>query len=382
MASSWYNSGKRDVLNGTIKLSSDTIKLMLVDDNYTPNVNHDFVNDVNNRELSGTGYVGGFNGSGRQTLSGKVFSTDPDNDRAEFTANDLVWSDIDAGIARYGILIKEVTDDTDSRLIAWLDLSGLGITTNGQDLFLSANDIDGILQIKTSTTPVAVPIDNGIYFPETAAQWNELGLPAPDALWLCQESSGNLVDVINGYVLTAAGTPTYQQSLGGSFARKGVGLTAGTSQQFGNSAGIFPIGATDSIMIYTVLTFSAGANNRQILHFAPGVEGRIRHTLTERLDSSLNGNLVGTGSVDHSGAAFGLVYSLNKDPAVEENVIETSLESIPLTYDGGALTGDLFALGADTSEIAMSGVIAMVAVWYQGNAEFDPTSVLSYTGWI
>lgn len=146
MASGWFNSGKRDVFDGTIDLVNDTIKIMLVNASYTPNPDHDFVDDVNANELSGTGYTGGFNGSGRKTLAGKAFSTDNSNDRAEFTSSAITWSAINAGVAAYAILIKEITNDGASRLIAWLDISP-DVTTNGGDLTLTPDATAGLLQI-------------------------------------------------------------------------------------------------------------------------------------------------------------------------------------------------------------------------------------------
>ena len=115
MASGWYNSGKRDIFDNTIDLDGDTIKMMLVDDTYTPDADHDFVDDVVGDELSGSGYTGGFAGSGRKTLAGKAFSTDLANDRAEFTCTALTWAAIDAGTAAYRILIKEITNDASAR---------------------------------------------------------------------------------------------------------------------------------------------------------------------------------------------------------------------------------------------------------------------------
>jgi hypothetical protein len=148
MASIVYNSFKRDLADGTIDLPNDTIKVMLVDDSYTPDADHDFADDVSADELSGTGYAAGFGGAGRKTLASKSFSTDTANDRAEFTADALVWSAIDAGTAKYAIFIKEITNDAASRLLFALDLDsgGSGIVTNGGDLTVTPN-ADGFLQL-------------------------------------------------------------------------------------------------------------------------------------------------------------------------------------------------------------------------------------------
>lgn len=146
MASGWYNSGKRDVFDGTIDLVNDTIKVILVTAAYTPDPDHDFADDLNANELSGTGYVAGFAGAGRKTTAGKTFSTDAANDRTEFTFNAITWTAINAGSARYAIVLKEITNDAATRLIAYLDL-GSTIVTNGGDLTITPDAVAGAMQI-------------------------------------------------------------------------------------------------------------------------------------------------------------------------------------------------------------------------------------------
>ena len=147
MASGWYNSGARDVADRTIDLAADTIKAILVTSSYTPNKDHDFVDDVVANELSGTGYTGGFAGSGRKTIASKAFSTDTTNDRVEFTFGAVTWTAINAGSPKYLILVKEITNDAASRLIAYLDLGT--VTTNGGDLTVTPDATLGALQITT-----------------------------------------------------------------------------------------------------------------------------------------------------------------------------------------------------------------------------------------
>lgn len=144
MASGVYNSFKRDIADGTIDLVNDTIKAILVTSSYTPNADHDFADDLGANELSGTGYAGGFAGSGRKTLASKAFSTDTSNDRAEFTFAAITWSAINAGNPKYLILVKEITNDAATRLIAWLDLGT--VVTNGGDLTVTPDAVAGALQ--------------------------------------------------------------------------------------------------------------------------------------------------------------------------------------------------------------------------------------------
>ena len=121
MASRLYNAGLSEIMNGGIVLLTDTIKVMLVSPTYTFDPDHAFVSSVNTWELSGTGYVSGFGGGGRQALSSKTVTKDLVNDKAFFDAADLVWTSINAGTIGWCILIKEITNDAASKLIAALD---------------------------------------------------------------------------------------------------------------------------------------------------------------------------------------------------------------------------------------------------------------------
>lgn len=151
MASLVYNRAKKEILDGTIDLVSNTIKVMLVTSSYVADDAHDFVeeaaDDANEHELSGTGYAAGFAGSGRKTLSNKAFSEDDGNNRGEFDDTaDITWTGIDAGTADAAIVYKHNSADTDSVLIAYIDTGGFPIVTNGGDLTIQWN-AEGILQL-------------------------------------------------------------------------------------------------------------------------------------------------------------------------------------------------------------------------------------------
>lgn len=132
MASVIYNSAKANFPNGTVNWVSDTLKVMLVTSAYTPDPDHEFVTSVNANELSGTGYTAGFGGAGRKSLASKVVTKNNTNDRAELDAADVLWSAINAGTIRYAVVIKEITNDGASLLVAALDF-GVGIPTTGGD---------------------------------------------------------------------------------------------------------------------------------------------------------------------------------------------------------------------------------------------------------
>lgn len=152
MANIFYNTAKLEIMNGTIDLDTDTLKVMLVTASYVANADDDVVdaggaNDAVDHELNGTGYVAGWGNSGRKTLANVVAAVDKPNNRAELDADDLVFSAINAGAAAAYVLIKEgASDDTTSRLIGYVDQGGFPVTTNGGDLTIQF-DAQGLLHL-------------------------------------------------------------------------------------------------------------------------------------------------------------------------------------------------------------------------------------------
>lgn len=139
-----YNQGLADCVSGSINLDTDTLKIMLVDTGYTFDPDHDVVdNGANNatdpsfNEIIATNYTVGFGGGGRKTAAIAAGAVNDASNRVDFDVTDLTWTalggasnDTIAG----AILIKEITNDTLSRLIAYFDLTDTA--TNGGDITL------------------------------------------------------------------------------------------------------------------------------------------------------------------------------------------------------------------------------------------------------
>jgi hypothetical protein len=132
MASNLYQYGISLILDRTIDIAANTIKVMLVGTGYTPNKDHQFVADVVASELSGTGYTGGFGGSGRKTLASKVIGKNDSTDKAYIDGADMTWTAINAGTIGFAIVFKEITSDALSPVIACVDVAD--IVTNGGDV--------------------------------------------------------------------------------------------------------------------------------------------------------------------------------------------------------------------------------------------------------
>ena len=149
MASFAYGLAMELVVEQSLDLLVDVIKVGLSDATHVPNKDDQFNDDAGtddfiDGELSGTGYTGGFGGSGRMTLGSKTVVYDTANDRVEFDAADTVWMAINAGTIVQATLMKEITNDAASPVIVNVDVADT--VTNGGDITIQWNS-EGILQL-------------------------------------------------------------------------------------------------------------------------------------------------------------------------------------------------------------------------------------------
>lgn len=140
MANALYNSFKRDIMNGSIDLDTDTIKIMLVTSSYSPNIDtHTKRSDITN-EVSGTGYT-----AGGATLANKAVTADNTNDRGVFDADDVSWT-TSTITARGAVLYKSRGGASSAdELIMYLDFSTDYTSTAGT--FLITWNASGILTL-------------------------------------------------------------------------------------------------------------------------------------------------------------------------------------------------------------------------------------------
>jgi len=97
----FYNNATKDILDGTIDLDTDTIKVSLHASTYTPAATHDFFSDLTN-EVTGSNYT-----AGGVALGSTAITTVTTND-AMFDAADATWSSHATGFdtARYAVIYK------------------------------------------------------------------------------------------------------------------------------------------------------------------------------------------------------------------------------------------------------------------------------------
>lgn len=84
----FYNKYKKEALNGTINLVSDTIKVALFGSGYTPNIDTNiFWSDVSANEITADNYTAG----GKTITTPTVTQDDTDNEGV-YDADDVVWT--------------------------------------------------------------------------------------------------------------------------------------------------------------------------------------------------------------------------------------------------------------------------------------------------
>ena len=134
-----YNSAKQKIMDGSIDLDTDTIKIALVTSSYTPNQDdHEDYADLTN-EVTGTGYT-----AGGATLTNTTITKDNANNRGVFDADDVTWTTATI-TARGAVIYKDSGVDSTSWLITYKDF-GADITSTASD-FDVLFSTDGIIYL-------------------------------------------------------------------------------------------------------------------------------------------------------------------------------------------------------------------------------------------
>lgn len=140
MANVLFNNFKKFIMNGSLDLDSDTLKVMLVTSSYTPNIDtHDFRDDVTN-EVSGTGYT-----AGGATLANKAVTADTTDDEGVFDADDVTWGS--STITARGAVIYKSRGGASSadELICYIDFGSDQASNNGN--FTISWGAEGIINL-------------------------------------------------------------------------------------------------------------------------------------------------------------------------------------------------------------------------------------------
>lgn len=122
MAQGIYNRLKYNFAKKLVDLSTDTIKVILLNNSHTFNADHNVLTDINTNEITGTGYT--TNGN---TLTGLTVTQDDTNDLMKFDANDTSWTSATFTAYHAGLYDFSVSDN----LLGSLDFGGAKSVTTG-----------------------------------------------------------------------------------------------------------------------------------------------------------------------------------------------------------------------------------------------------------
>ena len=139
MADVIYNSFKQKIMDGSIDLDTDTIKVALVTSAYTVSQDdHEDYADITN-EVSGTGYT-----AEGATLASKTVTKDNTDNEGVFDAADVTWAGSTI-TARGAIVYKYSGTAATSWFICYFDF-GADKTSTAGDFKITWN-AEGILNI-------------------------------------------------------------------------------------------------------------------------------------------------------------------------------------------------------------------------------------------
>lgn len=141
MASKLYGQFIQQTLNKEIDWDSDTIKVALLSNGYTPDQDaHNYFDDVVAFEVAGTGYT-----AGGLTLSNKTNTYNAATNTVILDADDVTWSSSTI-TARYAV-VYDATPATDAAkpLIGFVDFGADQSSSNGN--FTITWDSTGIVRV-------------------------------------------------------------------------------------------------------------------------------------------------------------------------------------------------------------------------------------------
>lgn len=138
----WYGNALLKALNKEINWSSDTIKVALVANTYTPNQDtHTYFSDITG-EITGTGYS-----AGGATLASKTITYTAATNVIALDAADVTWASSTI-TARYAVIYDSTGTASASALLGYVDFGADQSSSSGN--FTITWDANGILKITVS----------------------------------------------------------------------------------------------------------------------------------------------------------------------------------------------------------------------------------------
>jgi len=126
MADGTYNRGTYEIATGTTIWGSSDVRCMLVSTAYTPNRDHNVVDDVVANEISG---------AARQTLASETVTENDTDDRTDLDCADVTFPAVPGTVAiGYVVFFRHTGSDATAPLLFWKDFTSAGKSTNGGDV--------------------------------------------------------------------------------------------------------------------------------------------------------------------------------------------------------------------------------------------------------
>lgn len=141
MASKLYGNFLSQALNKEIDWDTDTVKVALLTNSYSPNQDtHNYFDDVVTNEVTGTGYT-----AGGETLTNKTNTYDGATNTIVLDAGDVTWSSSTI-TARYAVIYNaSPATNATKPLIGYVDFGSDQSSSNGN--FTITWDASGIVRI-------------------------------------------------------------------------------------------------------------------------------------------------------------------------------------------------------------------------------------------
>lgn len=139
-----YGNLAKAVFNKEVDWDSDDIRVALLSSAYTPNQDtHDYLDDVQAFEVSGTGYT-----AGGQALAARTVTYDAANNVLVLDADNVTWANSTI-TARYAVVYNNTGAAAGSKaLIGYVDLVSDQASNNGN--FTIEWDASGIIRINVA----------------------------------------------------------------------------------------------------------------------------------------------------------------------------------------------------------------------------------------
>jgi hypothetical protein len=220
---------------------------------------------------------------------------------------------------------------------------------------------------------------SAVYVPASAADWVELGLPAPLAQWNCQDASGNLTAAVGAIELVPNASPLYQQTVSG-WTRNFVGTADGTaSQRFSTSDASLDAGAGVSMAMLVYMAWDSASARR--LFIAGGDNNTVRSVASTGVVRSFH-NGTGVSSATDLGDTTVRPYIWYRNATSNASGLLLISEALVGTHDETATSGAIRGIGAPGANIAATSKVGLMAYWTGADAEtIAAKATLTTLGW-